>query len=160
MRTIAVALASLIVIVPLPTCGQGSDGLVAMNQRSLRVAMDINESIQGALPGAMQAGDSQTVECLGSLRDTAMQVSDQIGDVSDLATVASAMLDPGDAKRAALIRDVSAEGALRILSVDRREVNQTAGECPNQALVQYKARDLIQLIDDATTMLQRFHSAA
>jgi hypothetical protein len=126
----------------------------AIYQRSLTILGDINDTVGGALLQARASGDLQSANCLGQLRDTASEISDVLVDVNDLDTVESGMIDGRDQKFAVLIRNLSAKGATKQLAIYRRTVNQTEGECANQGLVQQKARDLIQLIDDATAELE------
>ena len=68
------------------------------------------------------------------------------------------MRDPKDLKAAASIRDISAGTAMKFISIDRREISETSGECASQALVQSKARDLSQLIDEAMAQLAAFQA--
>lgn len=130
-----------------------ADTIFAINLRSSRLTRDITEAQQGAVSHLLANGDTQSLDCLDTLREASSEVSDSLNGVSDLANVASMMRDPADRKYAASVRDAEVDGAVGVLAIERREINRTAGVCPDHALVQSKARDLIQLIDDALTQL-------
>ena len=133
--------------------------LTGLQMRSLALSRDINDSVVGALTEIRASGDTRTPDCLGSLRDTGGEISDVLDGVAGLAIVTAEMNDPRDEKVASSYRNIYAKGALDRLRLDRRTVNQVAGECANQLLVQNKARDLIQLIDDASVALGSLKSA-
>jgi len=126
----------------------------AIYKRSLTATVDINETVEGALSQSAANGDFRTTDCLGVLRDTAEELTGVLGDVYDLTMVESGMIDSRDEKFAASIRNISAKGAVDQLVVYRRQINQAEGMCANQGLVQQKARDVVQLIDDATAELE------
>jgi len=123
--------------------------------QSLKLTKDLGDAMAGALSAGHASGDLRSTECLNTLVTLSLEIEANIAGVDDLNLVTSMMVDSRDEKSAISVRAMSANAALAQLKIDRTEVNQTAGECSDQAIVQEKARELDQLLDDASVELTR-----
>lgn len=112
----------------------------------------------GGVAQASAGGDAQALDCLETLREASNQVADQLQDVDDVAAEAASLhrLDDRRLGSAATARSVAR--ALEILPVEAKQANQTAGLCLAQTDIQVKAKDEVQLIDDATAALERLEA--
>ena len=136
----------------------------AMSRRDVRSldalykrSQDLSQSLtEGASAGAAQfnaGGDAAALDCLESLRDAAGQVSDQLMDARDVASLAASLHRGPDRRLGLAAARRSAAGALAVLPAVRRQIEQTASLCLTQTAVQQHARDALLLIDEATAAL-------
>jgi hypothetical protein len=128
--------------------------LDALHKRSFDLTQALTESEGGGVTQLNATGDPQTLDCIETLREASNQVTDQLMDVDDVAAVARRMKHPTDRGIAAAHTARAVGRALNILPVEARQVNQTAGLCLTQSGVQDKAREQLQLINDAIGQLQ------
>jgi hypothetical protein len=132
--------------------------LDALYTRAFDLTQALTESEGGGVSQLNTTGDAQTLDCIETLREASNQVTDQLMDVDDVAALARRMKQPADRKAAAAQTAKSVTRALDILPVEARQVNQTAGLCLTQPLVQDKSRDQLQLINDAIARLQALNA--
>jgi hypothetical protein len=130
----------------------------ALYQRSLDLTQQVTAAAAGASAQLSGGGGEAALDCLEPLRDAAGQVSDQLMDVRDVASLAASLQRGPDRRRGAAATRRAATSALAVLDVEGKQVSRTASLCASQAGVQALAKDESQLIDDATvtlTLLQR-----
>jgi len=155
---LAILGAALLVAVAATDAGAASrrDAAVlqGLYQRSLDLSQALTEAESGGVSQLNASGDPQALDCLETLREAASEVSDQLLDVRDVASLAAGLHGARDRRQGAAATRAAAGRALDVLPAEARQVNQTAGLCLTQATVQQKARDEAKLIDDATAALQ------
>ena len=82
------------------------------------------------------------------------QVSDQLMDVRDVASLAASLQRGPDRRRGAAATRRAAASAVTVLDVEGKQVSRPASLCGSQANVQQFAKDELQLIDDAAAALK------
>jgi hypothetical protein len=127
----------------------------ALYQRSLGLAQQVTAAAAGASAQLSGAGGEAALDCLEPLRDAASQVSDQLMDVRDVASLAASLQRGPDRRRGAAASRRAAASALAVLTVEGEQVSRTASLCALQAGVQPLAKDELQLIDDAAAALKK-----
>ena len=126
----------------------------ALYQRSLDVTQQVTAAAAGASAQLSGGGGEAALDCLEPLRDAAAQVSDQLMDVRDVASLAASLQRGHDRRRGAAATRHAATSALAVLDVEGKQVSRTASLCASQASVQSLAKDELQLIDDAAAALK------
>jgi len=126
----------------------------ALYQRSLDLTQQVTAAAAGASAQLSGGGGEAALDCLEPLRDAAAQVSDQLMDMRDLASLAASLQRGPDRRRGAAATHRAATSALAVLDVEGKQVSRTASLCGSQASVQPLAKDELQLIDDATAALK------
>ncbi|HTX48955.1 MAG TPA: hypothetical protein VME40_06140 [Caulobacteraceae bacterium] len=127
----------------------------ALYKRSLDLTQALTDAVGGGVSQLNATGDAQTLDCLDTLREAASEVSDQLMDVQDVATLAASLRHAPDRRYGVVAARKAAARALDVLPVEAKQINATASLCLTQTLVQQKARDGLLLIDDATPALKR-----
>jgi len=127
----------------------------ALYKRSLDLSQALTDALGGGVSQLNATGDAQTLDCLDTLREAASEVSDQLMDVQDVSALAASLHRAADRRAGAVAARKAAARALEVLPVEAKQINATASLCLTQTLVQQKARDGLQLIDDATPALKR-----
>lgn len=127
----------------------------ALYKRSLDLTQTLTDAVGGGVSQLNATGDAQTLDCLDTLREAVAQVSNQLMDVQDVASLAAALRQAPDRRSGAAAARKSAARALDVLPVEARQINATASLCLTQTLVQQRARDGLLLINDATPALKR-----
>jgi hypothetical protein len=133
----------------------GVRALDALYQRSLDLTQSLTEAAAGGAAQLNASGDSQALDCLETLREAASEVSGQLMDVRDVASLAASLHRGADRRLGVAATRRAVAGALTVLPVERRQVTQTASLCSAQAAVGPKAADATKLIDDATAALEK-----
>ena len=126
----------------------------ALYQRSLDLTQQVTAAAAGASAQLSGGGGEAALDCLEPLRDAAGQVSDQLMDVRDVASLAASLQRGPDRRRGAAATHRAATSALAVLDVEGKQVSRTASLCASQASVQSLAKDELQLIDDAAAALK------
>jgi hypothetical protein len=127
--------------------------LDALYNRSQDLTQSLTEAASAGVSQLNSGGDAQALDCLESLRDAAGQVSDQLMDVRDVASLAASLRRGPDRRLGLAATRRAAAGALAALPAERRQIGQTASLCLSQTAVQQQARDALLLINDATAAL-------
>jgi hypothetical protein len=127
----------------------------ALYKRSLDLTQALTDAVGGGVSQLNATGDAQTLDCLDTLREAASEVSDQLMDVQDVASLAASLRHAPDRRSGAVAARKAAVRALDVLPVEAKQINATASLCLTQTIVQQKARDGLLLIDDATPALKR-----
>jgi hypothetical protein len=127
----------------------------SLYDRSLDLTQSLTQAVGGGVAQLNATGDAQTLDCVDTLREAASEVSGQLMDVDDVAALAAGLRRAPDRRRGAAATGRAIARALGVLPAEARQVNQTAGLCLTQTLVQNKARDQLQLINDAMVELTR-----
>jgi hypothetical protein len=127
----------------------------ALYQRSLDLTQQVTAAAANASAQLSGGGGEAALDCLEPLRDAAAQVSDQLIDVRDVASLAASLQRGPDRRRGAAATRRAAASALAVLEVEGKQVSRTASLCASQPGVQQLAKDELQLIDDATAALKQ-----
>jgi hypothetical protein len=127
--------------------------LDALYKRSQDLGQSLTEAASAGANQLSAGGDAAALDCLESLRDAAGQVSDQLMDVRDVASLAASLHRGPDRRLGLAATRRAASGALAVLPAERRQISQTASLCLSQTAVQQQARDALLLINDAAAEL-------
>jgi len=151
---LATALVAGLATPGLATTRHDARAVQGLYQRSLDLTQALTDAASAGVSQLNAGGDAQTLDCLDTLREAANDVSDQLLDVQDVATLSASLHQGRDRRLGAAATRKAAARALEVLPVEARQINQTASLCLTQVVVQQKARDGLTLINDATPVLK------
>jgi hypothetical protein len=117
-----------------------------LSQKTIQLQRDILSANQGA------RGDA--VDCFGQLYTNLEQVALRIGFLEQMVSIASLMVDKSDEQTVLGAFKTEADHFLKQIELNRKGINLTAGYCSRGNVVVVKAQEILQLYDDASSLLR------
>ena len=117
-----------------------------LSQKTIQLQRDILSANQGARGNA--------VDCFEQLYTNFEQVSLRIGFLDQMVSIASFMVDKFDEQTVLAAFKIEADRFLKQVELNRKRINLTAGYCSWNNVVAVKAKEILRLYDEASSLLR------